>query len=65
VAEAGDEYDGCGGFALDDTSVLLLVSNPQIHERAVTTFVETTQIAPTILRILGLDPDSLDAVRKE
>jgi hypothetical protein len=22
-------------------------------------------VAPTILRILGLDPDSLDAVRKE
>jgi arylsulfatase A-like enzyme len=54
-----------GGFALDDTNVMLLVSNPQIHERTVTASVETTQVAPTILRILGLDPDSLDAVRKE
>lgn len=54
-----------GGFAPDDTNVMLLVSNPKIRERTVTTFVETTQVAPTILKLLGLDPDSLDAVRKE
>ncbi len=54
-----------GGFAPDDTNVVLLVSNPRIRERSVTTFVETTQVAPTILQILGLDPNSLDAVRKE
>jgi hypothetical protein len=28
-------------------------------------FVETTQVAPTILKLLGFDPDELDAVRKE
>jgi hypothetical protein len=27
--------------------------------------VTTTQVAPTILRALDLDPDALDAVRKE
>ena len=27
--------------------------------------VETTQIAPTILALLGLDPDALQAVRIE
>jgi hypothetical protein len=27
--------------------------------------VETTQVAPTILKILGLDPNRLDAVRQE
>jgi hypothetical protein len=54
-----------GGFAPDDTNVMLLISNPKIRERSVTTFVETTQVAPTILKILGMDPDSLDAVRKE
>jgi arylsulfatase A-like enzyme len=54
-----------GGFANDDTNVMLLVSNPHLHPKVITTFVETTQVAPTILRILGLDPDSLDAVRKE
>jgi hypothetical protein len=54
-----------GGFAHDDTDVMMLVSNPDLHARTVTSFVETAQVAPTILRILGLDPESLDAVRKE
>ncbi|MGO9209231.1 MAG: alkaline phosphatase family protein [Terriglobales bacterium] len=55
-----------GGFAQDDTNVMLLVSNPSIGKaRTITSFVETSQVAPTILRLLGLDPDRLDAVRKE
>jgi hypothetical protein len=54
-----------GGFANDDTNVMLLVSNPSIHSRTITTFVETTQVAPTVLKLLGLDPSALDAVRKE
>jgi hypothetical protein len=54
-----------GGFALDDTNVMLLVSNPSIRPRSVTSFVETTQVAPTVLKLLGLNPRSLDAVRVE
>jgi hypothetical protein len=54
-----------GGFAHDDTNVMLLVSNPDIRARTVTSFVETDQVAPTILQILGLDPAALDAVRWE
>jgi len=54
-----------GGFAWDDTNVMLLVSNPGIERRTVNSFVETTQVAPTILKILGLDPNRLDAVREE
>jgi hypothetical protein len=54
-----------GGFAFDDTNVMLLVSNPSLKQRTVTSWVETTQVAPTILQILGLDPSSLDAVRME
>jgi hypothetical protein len=54
-----------GGFAWDDTNVMLLVSNPGIHARTINSFVETAQVAPTILQILGLDPSALDAVRKE
>ena len=54
-----------GGFAQDDTNVILLVSNPTLKAKQVTTFVETTQVAPTVLAILGLDPNALDAVRKE
>jgi len=54
-----------GGFANDDTSVMLLVSNPDLESRTVTSFVETMQVAPTILRALGLDPGKLDGVQKE
>jgi hypothetical protein len=54
-----------GGFAWDDTNVMILVSNPEFERRTIHSFVETTQVAPTILKLLGLDPDDLDAVRKE
>ena len=54
-----------GGFAADDTNVMLLVSNPHVEAHTVNSFVETAQVAPTILKILGLDPDALDAVREE
>jgi hypothetical protein len=54
-----------GGFAHDDTNVMMLVSKPDFAPRKVTSFVETTQVAPTILQALGLDPGSLDAVQQE
>jgi hypothetical protein len=54
-----------GGFAHDDTNVMLLVSKPGLQASTVTSFVETTQVAPTILQALGLDPNGLDAVQKE
>lgn len=54
-----------GGFAWDDTNVMLLVSNPEFEHHTIHSFVETPQVAPTILKFLGLDPDALDAVRQE
>jgi hypothetical protein len=54
-----------GGFAHDDTNVMLLVSNPALAPRSINSFVETTQVAPTILAILGLDPNALQAVQLE
>jgi arylsulfatase A-like enzyme len=54
-----------GGFAWDDTNVMLLVSNPGLEAKTVHSFVETTQVAPTILQLLGLDPSALDAVKSE
>jgi arylsulfatase A-like enzyme len=47
------------------SSVVMLVSNPHFSSKTVTSPVETIQIAPTILKALGLDPWKLDAVRKE
>jgi len=54
-----------GGFAHDDTNVMLLVAHPSLAAATISTPVATTQIAPTVLAALGLDPSSLDAVRKE
>jgi hypothetical protein len=54
-----------GGFSHDDTNVMLLLSNPDFDPVTVTSPVETMQVAPTILKALGLDPSSLQAVRKE
>jgi hypothetical protein len=54
-----------GGFAHDDTNVMMLLSNPGFEHKTVAGPVQTAQVAPTILKALGLDPNSLDAVRKE
>jgi hypothetical protein len=54
-----------GGFAHDDTNVMMLVANPSMSPWTVTSPVETYQIAPTIVAALGLDPAKLTAVQKE
>jgi len=54
-----------GGFAHDDTNVILLVANPGIRPQTVSATTRTAQVAPTILTVLGLDPSTLDAVRAE
>ena len=54
-----------GGFAYDDRNVLLIVSNPKYKASTFNDQVETRQIAPTILKALGLDPSLLSAVRSE
>jgi hypothetical protein len=55
-----------GGANIQDRHVPLVVSGGPIEDHAVRSGqVETTQIAPTILKILGLDPSALKAVRIE
>ena len=54
-----------GGFANDDTNVIMLLSNPHIKAKTVVSPVETTQVAPTIVSALGLDPHQLQAVQIE
>jgi hypothetical protein len=55
-----------GGAHADDLDVPLVVSGAATpHGVRVTGPVQTTQIAPTILRLLGLNPKALDAVRSE
>jgi Type I phosphodiesterase / nucleotide pyrophosphatase len=54
-----------GGMSFGDTNVGLIVSNPELHARTVKTPVATSQVAPSILKALGIDPSELHSVRKE
>ena len=55
-----------GGDAVQDRNVPILVVLPgQTSGATISTPVETTQIAPTILALLGLNPNALQAVQKE
>ena len=54
-----------GGFAHDDTNVMMLFANPGFKAKTVSAAAETAQVAPTILKVLGLDPQSLEAVQME
>jgi hypothetical protein len=75
IAQYGTVYTGGhgkiaehGGDNPQDRDVPLLVSGQPVAAAAGTvdpTAVETTQIAPTILQLLGLDPNALQAVQIE
>ncbi len=54
-----------GGMSFGDTNVGLIVSNPDLSAKVVKTPVATSQVAPSILKALGLDPTELQSVRKE
>jgi hypothetical protein len=54
-----------GGFGHDDTNVILLLSQSSFEPSTVRADVGTVQVAPTILKALGLNPSALDAVRIE
>jgi hypothetical protein len=54
-----------GGFSFGDTNVALIVSNPRLKRAVLKTPVVTSQVAPTILQALGLQPDALKSVQVE
>jgi hypothetical protein len=54
-----------GGAAPTDTHVALLVSFPTLSKQAIAAPVVTTQVAPTIVKALGLDPSLLNSVAVE
>jgi hypothetical protein len=65
IYTSGSKIAEHGGFSQDDTNVALLVSNPQFNQKTKNNPVGTTQIAPTILEALGLQPNDLQAVKIE
>ncbi|MCL2542827.1 MAG: alkaline phosphatase family protein [Nocardioidaceae bacterium] len=54
-----------GGMNTGDRHVLMLVDGPGVRAGVRPQPVETTQVAPTVLSLLGLDPRQLTAVQKE
>jgi hypothetical protein len=66
VYSGGTKIAEHGGDNPGDRDVPLLVYAPgTVRPRSSNRWVETTQVAPTVLRLLGLDPDALKAVRIE
>ncbi|MVU83447.1 sulfatase-like hydrolase/transferase [Nocardia sp. ET3-3] len=70
VARVGTVYTGGkgkiaehGGANPADRDVPLLVFGPGAHKKVHTQEVQTTQIAPTILKLLGENPEKLDAAK--
>jgi len=65
VYTTGSKIAEHGGFNEDDTHVALLLSHPDMKATTINSPVQTTQIAPTILRTLDINPAELQAVRME
>jgi hypothetical protein len=54
-----------GGFSYGDTNVGLIVSNPALKSTGLKTPVSTSQVAPSILHALGINPRALKSVQIE
>jgi hypothetical protein len=65
IFTGGSKLSEHGGFNEDDVHTALLVSFPSLEHAVVKSAVNNQQVAPTIIKALGLDPNDLDAVRKE
>ena len=62
---SGSKNSEHGGFSYGDTNVALLLSNPALKSSVLKTPVSTSQVAPSILRSLGLNPNALRSVQIE
>ncbi len=54
-----------GGFNEDDIHVALLVSNPELDGKSIKLAVSNQQLAATVVKALGADPNELQAVKAE
>src|SRR6202011_4528143 len=54
-----------GGMSFGDTNVGLIVSHPHLRSVVLKTPVLTSQVAPTILQALDIEPEALKSVRVE
>ncbi len=54
-----------GGFSVEDTNVALLVAQPHAQARTISSPASLVQLAPSALKLLGIDPNELQAVKAE
>ncbi len=66
IYTTGSKIAEHGGDNPGDRDVPLVVYAPgNVHRGRFDQWVEATQVAPTILKLLGLDPNQLEAVQRE
>jgi hypothetical protein len=65
IFTGGSKLAEHGGLNEDDTHTALLVSLAGMEPATVKTAVSNQQVAPTIIKALGFDPDDLEAVKRE
>jgi hypothetical protein len=65
IFTGGSKLAEHGGFNEDDVHTALLVSNPSFGESSTNVAVTNQQVAATVVKALGYDPDELEAVKKE
>jgi len=65
IFTGGTKLSEHGGFNEDDVHTALLLSLDGMDRAVVKSAVTNQQVAPTVIRALGLDPNDLEAVRKE
>jgi hypothetical protein len=65
IFTGGSKIAEHGGINEDDVHAALLLSLPSIDQKTVRVAVTNQQVAPTIIKALGFDPNQLQAVEKE
>jgi len=65
IFTGGSKIAEHGGFNEDDVHVALLVSNPNLDSKVIKSAVSNQQVAASVVRALGINPNELEAVRKE
>jgi arylsulfatase A-like enzyme len=65
IFTGGSKLAEHGGFNEDDVHVALLLALPELGKIVVKSAVSNQQVAPTIIKALGFNPNQLEAVQKE
>jgi len=65
IFTGGSKIAEHGGLNEDDVHVTLLISQADMQSKTIHTAVTNQQVAPTILQVLGINPNQLQAVQQE